>query len=797
MATRGPRTVPVMGAVLLTLLLAPRGEAADRRFSVGPRPAWLADPGWVESTAPAAADSGGTRYLLFDQQRRVSPGESETYMRTVWRAETTAGVQDASEIEIPFDPSYQRLLIHHALINRGGRTVWSFAPRDVRVIETEEDLDARLYDGGLTATIFLRDLRVGDTVDYAYSLLGANPVLGGRFDAVLWVGASVPVDVLHRRLLWQKTEPPIFNLRSGAAKPETEAMSGGTSYRWLARDWKPPVREERTPSWYLSYPTVEVSEFTDWAGVAARSSELFASLDAPAPSIDALVHGLGEGAAGEDARVDRAVRFVQDEVRYLGLEMGPSSHQPHPPAQTLARRFGDCKDKAALLVAILRRLGVPAWPALVSTRTGPTLDERRPSLFAFDHVIVALQLSDGLHFVDATAAEQGGPVRTRRPPAFARALLVDASTRALTPIPEPAVDVPSTEVEETFAVAGWNAPVRLDVVTTYRGDDADDIRRGAARTTRTEESKRYREFYAREHGELRVLDLPKVVDDRERNVVVVRESYEIPRLWSDGTHDFRAWLVDEWLKRPQVVERTAPLSLPHPAYLKQTLTLRLPGPPDLEPLRESVTGPSFAMDATWTVRGDEARLEYTYRTLRASVPPKEVPGFAATVDRAADLVVCRLPAHARPAAAGLARPATGGSSTASSRAATPAAEKAGDDAATGTAALAGLLFGVMGVGSWGAAVAVSSWRAGRRRAAFRHRQAARPGQQPATAVRIDTAALLPAAGTGGDCRCRASWQEVDRASATYDGEPMTVVTRRCDGCGRVTTTYFRVSSRAS
>ena len=712
-------------------------------------------------------------------------------MRTVWRAETTAGVQDASEIEISFDPSYQRLVIHHAFISRGGRTVWSFASRDVRVIETEEDLDARLYNGELTATIFLRDLRVGDTVDYAYSLVGENPVLGGRFDAVLWVGTSVPVDVLHRRLLWQKPDPPLFNFRGGAAKPETEAVAGGTSYRWLARDWKPPVREERTPSWYLPYPTVEVSEFADWAAVALRTSELFASLDAPAPSIDALVRGLREGADGEDARVLRAVRFVQDEVRYLGLEMGPSSHQPHPPAQTLARRFGDCKDKAALLVAILRRLGVPAWPALVSTRTGPALDERRPSLFAFDHVIVALRLSDGLHFVDATAAEQGGPVRTRRPPPFARALLVDASTRALTPIPEPAVDAPSTEVEETFAVASWSAPARLDVVTTYRGDDADDIRRGQARSTRTEESKRYREFYAREHGELRVLALPKVEDDRERNVVVVRESYEIPRLWSEGTHDFRAWLVDEWLKRPQVVERTAPLSLPHPAYLKQTLTLRLPGPPDLEPLRESVAGPSFAMDATWTVRGHEARLEYTYRTLRASVPPKDVPGYAATVDRAADLVVCRLPARARPAAASRA-PAAGGSGSAA-----VTGRKTGDDEATGAVALAGLLFGFVGVGCWGGAVAVSSWRGGRRRAAFRRRQAARPGQQPATALPIESAAQLPAAGTGGECRCRASWVEVERATVSYGGEPMTVVTRRCDGCGRVTTTYFRLRSRAS
>jgi hypothetical protein len=791
MTTPGPRRLAatVAGLPLLLLLLVAPADPAERRFSVGQEPSWIVDPGGGAATSPATADSSGTRYLLFDQQVRVADDTSETYVRTVWKAETTAGVQDASEIEISFDPSFERLVIHHARIARGGSTVWSFAPRDVRVMETEEDLDARLYNGELTATIFLRDLRIGDTVDYAYTLAGVNPVLGGRFDRVLWTGASVPVDRLHRRLLWQKEAEPHIRLRGGAAKPEVSPVAGGTSYRWLVRDWKPPAREERTPSWYQPYPRVEISEFGDWAAVAARETELFASLDAPAPAVDALVRTLRLEGASEDARVDRAVRFVQDEVRYLGLEMGPSSHQPHPPAQTLARRFGDCKDKASLLVAILRRVGVPAWPALVSTRARATLDERLPSLFAFDHVIVALRLGDGLHWIDATAAEQGGPVRTRTPPPFARALLVDSATRGLTPIPQPVISSPSTEVEETFAAASWSGPVRLDVVTTYRGDDADDARRDQGRATRAETSKRYRDFYAREHGELRVVELPRVEDDRDRNVVVVRESYEIPHLWSDGAHDFRAWLVDDWLRKPQVLERAAPFSLPHPAYLKHTLTLRLPGPPDLDPLKETVTGPSFAMDAAWTVSGPEARLVYTYRSLRASVPPKELATYSATVDRAADLVVCRLPARPRPAA-----------TTPKAAAASPSAatrRKANDDEAVGTTAVAGLLFGLAGVSCWGGVVLVSSWRRGRRRAAFHRRQVAWPGQQPSTAVRLDDVSQLAVAGTGGQCQCRASWREVDRATVSFDGGPMAVVTRRCDGCGRVTTTYFRLRGRAS
>jgi transglutaminase-like putative cysteine protease len=648
----------------------------------------------------------------------------------------------------------------------------------VRVIESEENLDARIYNGELTATIFLRDLRVGDTVDYSYSLVGANPVLGGRFDAVLWLGYSRPVDLVQRRLVWQKDEAPRFNLRGGAPKPAVDTSPRGTVYTWQTRSLRLPVPEDQTPSWFLPYPRVEVSDFADWSDVARRSGELFSVLDAPAPAIDALVRGWRLSDAPLDARVDRAVRFVQDEVRYLGLEMGPSSHQPHPPAQTLERRFGDCKDKSALLVAILHRLGVSAWPALVSTRARQALDQRLPSLFAFDHVIVAIRMGAALLFVDATASEQGGPVRTRRPPPYARALLLDGEAGGLTAIPEPAAEVPSTEVEETFAVASWASPARLDVVTTYRGDDADDARQGQARATRAETSRRYRDFYSQEHGTVRALGLPKVEDDRDRNVVVVREAYEMPAPWKQGSHDFRAWLVDEWLQRPRTLERAAPLRIPHPGHVRQVLTLKLPGPPDLEPLQETVTSPAFSMDASWTVRGHEARLEYTYRTLRGSLPPAEVAAYVESVDRAADLVVCRLPGRPRPGGAGASR---------------RGAPSASPGEASDRWAAGGLgAFAMVAVGVWGARTGLSSWRARRRRARFRARTLARPGQAPLAAIRVDSAADIARAGFGGDCRCNAAWREVGRATVAYDGRSLTVITRRCSRCGGETASYFRV-----
>ena len=65
--------------------------------------------------------------------------------------------------------------------------MFSFRPSNVRVIQPEAGLDEQIYSGQLTAVVFLRDLRPGDTLDYAYSLEGPNPILAGAYDDTLWL----------------------------------------------------------------------------------------------------------------------------------------------------------------------------------------------------------------------------------------------------------------------------------------------------------------------------------------------------------------------------------------------------------------------------------------------------------------------------------------------------------------------------------------------------------------------------------------------------------------------------------
>ena len=96
----------------------------------------------------------------------------------------------------------------------------------------------------------------------------------------------------------------------------------------------------------------------------------------------------------------------------MGLEFGIHGYKPYKVTQVLARRFGDCKDKASLMVALLREVGVEADWSLVRTRRGGRLDAQPASLAVFDHAIVYVPKLDRIS--TARRSSPGGPSCRRR-----------------------------------------------------------------------------------------------------------------------------------------------------------------------------------------------------------------------------------------------------------------------------------------------------------------------------------------------------------------------------------------------
>lgn len=541
------------------MLAAPLARAAE--FDVRATPPW-ADRLRIGASGAARSGVAG---ILTDHQVRVNGARVDEYFRRVRKVVSAAGVQNASELSIDFDPSYQRLVLHDVALVRGEKHINQLDPAAVRIIEKEPESDERIYDGQLTALLFLKDVRPGDIIDYAFSLDGANPLLGGRYADEFDFDATVPTALARHRLLWPASRP--LHVRGAG---NVEHRGNVDVYTWTRRNVEAIDGEDSTPDWYDAYDSVQVSEYGSWNEVAQWAAELFKPDAASLDAVEALAARIRSEHASREAQITAAIRFVQDDIRYLGIEMGRGSHEPRPPYATLSQRYGDCKDKAFLLALLLERLGVEAHPAMVNTKLRHRLDELLPSPFLFDHVIT--QVIDGgrTYWIDATIADEGGTLQTIDTPNDERALVVRPATRALARMATPSRA--STFIDEVYTVNGDDAT--LEVTSTYRGRDADDLRADFSDRSPADYAKQRLNRFAADHPRIKRAAMPVVTDDRQRDVIVVRERYAVHRVWSDGAFTFVPRTIEEHLARPDTLIRSMPLAVDYPIDITERLTVR-------------------------------------------------------------------------------------------------------------------------------------------------------------------------------------------------------------------------------
>jgi transglutaminase-like putative cysteine protease len=633
---RAVASVRLRAALMLVCLCATAAARSD--FAV------QTPPTWVRAIAPAspadpntAGGETGSRYLLFDRQVRVTANGAERYYHVAEQVTSPAGLERAAQIELTFEPTYERLVIHHIRIVRGGETINALRPDEINVIQQEDELDERLYNGTLSAVAFLSDVRVGDVVDYAYSVNGDNPVLAGRYADTFALAFNEPVAYLHTRLLWPAARTLHLRPRHTDAQAVVTQTGDETEYLWERRAVPAAEYEDATPSWYSQTPVVQLSEFGAWADVARWAAPLYRTSDKLAPPLAAQVERWRRELPDAEARLLAARRFVQDEVRYLGIELGPYSHTPTQPDKVFQRRFGDCKDKSLLLATMLGALGIEAQPALVNTDARRALDDWQPSPYAFDHVIVRAQLAGKTYWLDPTISYQRGTLANAYAPEYERALVLNTNADALTEIPLAPTLEPTTRVRELYRVKDFAAPVALNVTTAYHGQDADAMRFQLASQTRADLARDYLNYYAERNPSIEAAALPDIADDERANVITITERYSVPHFWKDSAHVFVADRLGEELAKPNVSRRTSPLRVSYPLNLEQLIEIELPHRQHVETGAEERANDALRFTAEATTVGQILRLRFTLRSLRDHVAAEDVAAHLALLDDARDL----------------------------------------------------------------------------------------------------------------------------------------------------------------
>src|SRR5215813_13446968 len=438
-------------------------------------------PAWVEQIAiPEAGLAHSVVIRLADTQYLID-GTPVVYVRRALMVNDAASLSSAGQILIPFVPQYHKLKLHTVRVLRKGESLDRTAASTVRFLQRETALEQGVYNGEVTASVLVNDLRVGDTLEYAYSLHGQNPVFGGKFvETASWDQISPTAlrrIVLNHRVGRQISWRLIGDRKSKPVVP-TEMVRG--EIRRLVFEERSIGKfepEPSTPRDFPAYRRMQFSEFSGWDDVVAWASRLFQRQGELSQDLREVVENLRQRPTDED-RIVGALEFVQSEIRYFSVSLGESSHRPTQPDVVVKQRYGDCKDKSLLLMTLLEALGIQSKPVLVAVGMRRGLDKLLPSPQPFNHAIVQVTVDGKVFYLDPTLLGQHGRLeRMGQIHEGAQVLVVAPASRQLTTIASAnARDLVRSEMAEVVTLSKLNADGELQVRQTWRGAMAEALR---------------------------------------------------------------------------------------------------------------------------------------------------------------------------------------------------------------------------------------------------------------------------------------------------------------------------------
>jgi transglutaminase-like putative cysteine protease len=619
-----------VGVLLLFILCPWTGHSQPKGVSISKKSPWVESIDYDSKAKPEDGQGASVYYLLLDVQENTATQESyEHYAYTIL---TSEGIQNMSDLSFEFEPTYQQLILHEIKIIRSG-TVIDQLSKDIQVIQREQSLEYNLYDGTKTAIINLKDIRVGDIVEYSLTRKGYNPVFKGHINRTYAFDDYYSHDKSITRIILPSTHK--VNLRNygkGIPQPIVTESKGMTDYRWVRSKIEAKEFEYGLPAWYNNSSIVTLSDFESWQNVGEWARELFIVSPAERDKLKTLIASTFKSTDDKEYILE-AIRFVQDEVRYLGFETGINTHKPYPPSQIFTQRFGDCKDKSLLLTTLLQVRNIEAYPVLVNTSLKQSLDERIPSGMIFDHCITEIVFKGEKIFIDPTIGNQGGDLGTCYLPDYRRGLVIDNEIDApdVLPSPEPPT---TTEVHDIEALT-MGGEAMLSVRITFTGSDADYQRSYFSQAPLEKIQKSYLEYYANLYPDIQRWEDMKFTDDRKGNTFSIEEKYKIPTFWKplpDNENQLQASLqplsIASYVDVPKnIQQRTLPYALSFPVNYYHTIHITLPQEFAVTPVDNVIETPYYQYKSEIKKDGNEITKLTHYKTKQDHIPADQIQKY--------------------------------------------------------------------------------------------------------------------------------------------------------------------------
>ncbi|HYH09319.1 MAG TPA: DUF3857 domain-containing protein [Thermoanaerobaculia bacterium] len=359
----------------------------------------------AEQLRPADAEEGVLVLLDETRVKFDESGRSTRVERLLYRVIEESAVEGWSSIETGWSPWYHerpqvdaRVIAKDGSIHRLDQK--SFGTADA---SDSPDMfsDTRVLRGPLPA------VAPGSVIEQTITYIDKNPlnsIFGGagvseRHQFGRWVEsrqsrlviewpATLPLKLLNR------TKPAIEPKRTEENGVTRVVFENGIMPGLEYSEWNLP--SDQTVRSYVAWSTGQ-----SWQDVAKRYAIIVDEKIGDGSAVERLTRAAVGNAKDKREIAARLLAAVERDIRYAGVEFGEGSIVPRTPSETLKNKYGDCKDKATLLVAMLRKAGIPAHVALLRSGQGYDVESDLPGFGYFDHVIVVTDGPDPI-WIDPT-----------------------------------------------------------------------------------------------------------------------------------------------------------------------------------------------------------------------------------------------------------------------------------------------------------------------------------------------------------------------------------------------------------
>ncbi len=342
-------------------------------------------------------------YVLKEQQVTVKKnGEMTVRIHNRIRIKKQSAIEYLGDVSIPYNSYRAEAKFITAWTETADGKKVEVDKNTVRDLPVAQAQNYNIYSDAKELSFSMPAVAVGAILDYEVEVETHRPVISGHAWDKFNFNEYVPVEEARYILKTPKKMNLTFDNTSLDVEPEVDKGWFSVTRKWELREPERLKYEYGMPPFSDIRMALRWTSVPDWQQIQDWYADLLDDRQGATDEMKAKIAELTKDCRTDREKVRALYVFLQDNFRYVGIELGRSAYEPHAAKDCFRNRYGDCKDQANLLVTMLREVGIQAQVALVRPTNDGVVRQNLPGPNQFNHAIVHCPLGEDTLWLDCT-----------------------------------------------------------------------------------------------------------------------------------------------------------------------------------------------------------------------------------------------------------------------------------------------------------------------------------------------------------------------------------------------------------